>query len=26
VAYGDDPKANLCFDPQYINAVVSARK
>lgn len=25
VAYGDDPKANLCFDPQYIKAA-AARK
>lgn len=26
LAYGNDPKANLCFDPQYINAVVDAKK
>ena len=26
VAYGSDPKANLCFDPQYIKAVADGRK
>ncbi len=26
VAYGNDPKASLCFDPQYISAVADGRK
>jgi NitT/TauT family transport system substrate-binding protein len=26
VAYGNDPKANLCFDPQYIQAVADGKK
>ena len=26
VAYGNDPKANLCFDPQYIQAVLDGKR